>query len=148
MQLKHTMKTFSGFTLIEVLIVLSMVSILASLAYTSYSGSLEKSRRADAKRALLGAAGEQERWYLRENVYTPLMDDIGGDESPDGHYTLVAVNSIDGNACADQLCFTITATATVGGLQAGDDDCQRFTIDNLGRRRAYDSGAVENEDCW
>lgn len=137
-----------GFTLIETLIVVSVVGILASLAYASYSNSLEKSRRSDAKRALLHAAGLQERWYIKENIYTPNISEIGGAESPEGYYNLSSENRLPSGNCDDQLCFTITALVDAGGPQTSDSECYRFTIDSLGRKRAYTQGDVENEQCW
>ena len=41
-----------GFTLIELMIVVAIVAILASIAYPSYKDSVLKSRRAEARTAL------------------------------------------------------------------------------------------------
>jgi type IV pilus assembly protein PilE len=68
------MKTQKAFTLIELMIAVSIISILAAIAYPSYQDSIRKSRRADAKGALLGFANAMERRFTETNSYC----DVGG----------------------------------------------------------------------
>lgn len=63
------MKKSNGFSLIELLIVISIIAILAGVAYPAYEGSMIKSRRADATAALQGLAQAMERNYTREGTY-------------------------------------------------------------------------------
>ena len=58
-----------GFTLIELMIAVAIVGILAGIAYPSYQDSVRKSRRADAKGALLGFANAMERYFTENNSY-------------------------------------------------------------------------------
>ena len=58
-----------GFTLLEVMITCACVAILAAIAYPSYMTSIQKSRRAEAKSALLGASGQMERWFTERGTY-------------------------------------------------------------------------------
>ena len=58
-----------GFTLVELMIAVAIVGILASIAYPSYQDSVRKSRRADAKGALLGFANAMERHFTENNSY-------------------------------------------------------------------------------
>ncbi len=60
---------FSGFTLIELMIAVMIIGILAAVAYPSYQDSINKSRRAEGKSALLKAAQVLERWYTDNNTY-------------------------------------------------------------------------------
>ena len=59
----------TGFTLIELMIVVAIVGILAGIAYPSYQDSVRKSRRADAKAALMGFANAMERHFTVKNTY-------------------------------------------------------------------------------
>ena len=52
----------SGFTLIEVMIVVAIVAIIATIALPSYQDSVRKSRRADAVLALQQIQIEQEKF--------------------------------------------------------------------------------------
>lgn len=124
-----------GFTLIEVLIVTAIVAILATIAYPSYTDSVDRSRRADAKAALLQNAQILERCYTRENTYANCNNLL--DESPDGYY------SID-NDDIDSTSFEIVARPQ--GVQKRDDGkCKSFSIDHRGTRSA--EGSL-GDDCW
>jgi len=137
-----------GFTLIELMIVVGIVAILATLALPSFRDSVRKSRRSDAMNAILNIHLAQERWRanhstygLLGNPYDPLADPqlyLGPDPliSPNGHYSLtvpihtattytiigavVADDDQENDSCGD---FTLTFVAGVIDKTAdGDDD--------------------------
>jgi len=144
-------KKYNGFTLIEMMIVVAIVAVLASIAYASYQSSITKSRRSDARDALMRTAALQEKHYLQFNQYTITMDLIGGDTSIEEYYSIGAAFTIAGSGdCGDtddRQCFTLTATTQ--GAQAQDDLCASYTLDNLGRRAAVDGSNNDTTDlCW
>ncbi|MDP2561849.1 type IV pilin protein [Psychrobium sp. 1_MG-2023] len=59
-----------GFTLIELMIVVAILGILASVGYPSYQEHVRKSERAVAQTALLGLSSAMERFYSENNTYT------------------------------------------------------------------------------
>jgi type IV pilus assembly protein PilE len=128
-----------GVTLIELVIVVAIVALLATIAIPSYRQFLLRSHRAEAKSALLNLAAAQEKFYLQNNTYTDALDDAPPDglglttTTENGHYTI----AIDD---ADTEAFTATATAADG--QAQDTHCGTFTIDQAGTRTAT------SDDCW
>ena len=80
-----------GFTLVEVMIACAIVAILAALAYPSYINAMQKSRRSDAKSALVGAAGQMERYFTERSTYATATLGSGGvypSTSLNGYYTL------------------------------------------------------------
>lgn len=144
-------KRSSGFTLIELLIVVAILGVVASFAYSSYSRSVEKSRRSDAKNALLHAATLQERLYIQNNQYSALIADLGGANSENGYYSMsVATGEMSGGDCdtsaSEFSCFVVTATAQ--NAQVNDAACATLTIDNLGRKEATDTGGATSTECW
>src|SRR4051812_18901770 len=58
-----------GFTLIEVMITVAIVSILASIAYPSYQESVRKAKRTEGRAALMQLLQQEERYYSQHNSY-------------------------------------------------------------------------------
>ena len=67
----------SGFTLIELMVTVAIVTILATIAVTSYTSQVQKSRRTEAKGALLDLAGREERLFSTTNTYSNLESFLG-----------------------------------------------------------------------
>lgn len=130
-----------GFTLIEILIVIAIIAILAAIAFPSYSRFVERTRRADAREALMRIAAAQERFYTNRNRYTTdIAADLGlGATSEKAYYTIAAA-FVGGS---DQ---TYVLTATPQAPQ-DKDSCKELTINNTGFKGApSDTGS--NGVCW
>jgi type IV pilus assembly protein PilE len=139
------MRTNRGFTLIELMIVVAIIGIIAAIGYPSYTDSVEKSRRSDARIAVSEAAVRQERLfsetlsYVTNTDLTRLLTNADGTSSPEGYYTLSVTNA--GCSGPPFSCFTVTATAI--GVQAADTDCATLSINNLGQKLSTGGG-----NCW
>lgn len=139
------MKKTSGFSLIELMIVIAIIGILAGIAYPSYTQSVRKSHRTEAKETLLAAAGRQERYYLQQNVYVidnADIADVSRAVTTNGYYNITTASCSGSSA----TCFVMTATAA--GAQASDTDCDTFTIDNTGAKTSRTSADVLTTECW
>jgi len=126
------MEKIRGFTLVELMIVVVIVAILASIAYPAYQDSIRKTRRADAKSALMDAAGRMERFYTQFGRYsgTIALMNISA-TSPEGFYNITA--TITG---ANSQTFTVTGTAQ--GDQA-NDQCANLGI-NQAQLKTHSAG--------
>lgn len=147
----------AGFTLIELVIVIVIVSVLASIALPAYQESMRKGRRADAKTGLMDAANRQERFMLDRSAYTKDMKNLGfGDDpmiSEEGYYSIDVDETATASLCGYAFdpndnappCYVLSATPVAGGAQADDARCTKFILDSSGARQAEGSAAAE---CW
>jgi type IV pilus assembly protein PilE len=137
----------AGATLVELLFVVVVVAILASVAMPSYRGYVLRAHRVEAKTALLSLAAAQEKFYLQNGTYaanlslaTAPPDGLGlRSTTENGRYEIV----ID---AANTIGFS--ATATTAGAQTTDNDCATFTINALGVKGATDGGGSAATACW
>ena len=131
-------KRLRGFTLIELMVVVVIVGILASIAYPSYTNFMRQARRSDAHVALLKLAAEQEKFMSDCTRYADFVNvarscitlGLGhsDNKSPDGNYQLTVATTGSG------ATFTATATPVAGKPQAADTDCPSFSINELGNK--------------
>ena len=125
-------KTNNGFTLIELMVVVAVMAILASITYPIYQNSIREARRSDAQQLLLDTANRQEQFMLDARSYTTNFNSIGINKAgwnctstscSNNFYTV----SISVNNIATPPSFLVTATAT--GLQVSDGN---LTINSQG----------------
>jgi len=64
------MKKTTGFTLIELMIVVAIIGILAAVTYPSYQNYVTKARRSDAQQLMLDIVNREEQHLLDIRNYT------------------------------------------------------------------------------
>lgn len=143
MVMKH--KT-SGFTLIELMVVVAIIGLLAAIAIPAYQDSTRRANRADAQITLSRLATLQERYFFRTNQYTGDFNDLISGvpnnttsiTSDEGFYTVALT--------ATASTWSLTATAT--GTQANDTECTTLTLTHLGGKTSADDNAAATTECW
>ncbi|KGK42840.1 hypothetical protein LH51_04240 [Nitrincola sp. A-D6] len=143
----HPKKSFfhRGFSLIELMIVVAIVAILASIAYPSYQNSIIKTRRGNATACLLEMSQFLERYYTANLRYNSADTTVNPHPDPtalgctsendiDDFYTFAVANLA-------QNSYQLSATP-VAGSQQSSDSCATLTLNNIGQKGA--TGA----NCW
>lgn len=131
-----------GISLIELLVVVTVIGILVQVVYPSYTDHLRKARRADAQTALLELGQHLERHYSENGTYT-------GASLPFDHIPRDGENATYTLAFFDEVTPTRwTLAATPRGRMA-DDRCGNLYLDHTGRRSQ--GGRPTNPtdgSCW
>ena len=136
-----------GFTLIELMICITVVGLLSSVAYPAFSSTMASTRRSDALLALMKVQLQQERFRSEHPSYAELSQLGMGSASPSRHYDIAVLNpSSEG--------YVVHAAAI--GSQQRDTRCRhlRLTVDGLnvryasGATEATDNTAALNDRCW
>ncbi len=146
-------RTNAGFTLIELMIVVVIIGIIASIAIPNYSAYVLKAKRSEARSALLDAGAKLERYYSDNNVYAKQANTV---PSPGGRPVFRGKSETDLynvtlTIAAPFQAFTLTATPTFP-----DKGCSCYTYTNTGIKgnRACASGPSRSAptmsvaDCW
>ncbi len=131
----------TGFTLIELMIVVGLLAIITTISVTSYRQYMLRANRTDAASLLLRISAAEERWYLDNNQYSSDPDALRvGAMSEHGYYSVTIALAAD-----PASGYTATAAPVAGRSQSTDTDCQEMSIDATGLRTSTPAGM---ETCW
>ncbi len=155
----------SGFTLMELMIVVAIVGIIAGIALPSYQAQVAKSKRADAKIALLKYAQIQESYFVQNLSYANTFKNVVGglkvtatDATVESDNELYRISLVpfpadcDGVAGAD-ACTSFELNATPINEQLLDQACGSFKFNSLGKKEATPHASTtfsvaHGKTCW
>lgn len=132
-------RAMAGMTLIELLIVVVIVGILASVAYPSFQEQVRKTRRADGKAMLMQTSQQLERCYTRFGSYNdPGCGVALPVDSDEGWYTI----------SADALtASSFTLDAAPQDDQVKDARCGALRLSSTGLQGSQGNDGDAN-GCW
>jgi type IV pilus assembly protein PilE len=135
---ENIMQHVAGYQLIEMMLVIAIISILATSALPNYTQHLSRTHRLEAQRALLELAVELENYQIKRNSYR------------DATFTTLGINEYT-NGNRYKLSFQVTdmdyqLTATPQNSQKDNDECGRLTLNASGQKGAENDAHIK--DCW
>lgn len=112
----------NGFSLVELMIVVSVIAILVSLSYPPYARFINKSERSEAQTELLDWANRQHIWRADHISYNTTINPPNT-----GSYTYTMPNPT-------ATSFSLTATAQGGQTLDSEDGigCGTLTLNETG----------------
>lgn len=144
-------KRQSGATLLELMVVVAIITIIASVGYPSYMGHITRANRTAAKSVLLQVADRQEQFFANNKRYANDLTDLGYGANgfminDQGAMTAAGagdrIYQVQINA-ATPVTYTIAAVPQL--RQAGHDtQCMTLTLTNAGQR----GQTGPSTECW
>lgn len=141
----------SGFTLIELMIVVAIVAILAAIALPSYEQYIIRGNRSEGRAELLDLLARQERFYSDNQRYAGSLADLGMTKTAGGIYV-----SETGRY---QMQLSMSSPFQFGSITAvpltfQDDECESLWVDTTGVKFTTKLGPTifaeeqRAKDCW
>lgn len=140
-----------GFTLVELMIVVAIISILALVAMPAYQNQVLKTKRSLGKGELLSVLVRQEQFYVNNKQYAATLDLLGYNTNP---YAIDADGNDVGASSPERIYRIQLSSVTASSFklqaipqlrQAKDTGCGTLQITSVGAKSAS-SGTVAN--CW
>ena len=135
----HEFTIHNGFSLIELMIVLVIVAILASIGSAYYGNYVISANRTEARSALTITAGRLEKCKALYGSYNNANCSVTLPFNTETSLYTVA------GATLTNTTFTLQATPVAGKAQAKDSECTQLTISHTSATSATGSNP---DACW
>lgn len=119
----------SGFSLLEMLVVMIIIAILSGLAYPGYQRGIQRTNASAAKQYLLEVSSLQNEYIFTHHSYASSLEELNSTPSPkvSDHYQVSIVN-VDNSA--QPPTYKIQATPI---KKEGKASAPALTLDHFGR---------------
>lgn len=145
------MRCIRGFSLLELLLVLAMISVLMLVALPAYREVALRAHRVAGQVALMDVLARQEQHLLNFKRYATSLAELGlGSEyyvGPTAETTSEAGAVYRVELALEQGLFQ-GARAVPRNSQSHDTDCGTFTLDRWGGRGVLGAYTLDPARCW
>lgn len=138
---KQCKNSITGFTLIELMIVVAIIGILAAIALPAYNKHVLASKRVEGRAALMDAAALQERYYSDCNRFGTLgtANNCAAGTANISTSSETGLYNLSITLATPFQAYTLTATPTFT-----DNDCTTLTLQQDSTKGSTGGGG----DCW
>ena len=140
-----------GMTLIEIMIVVLILAIIASIAFPSYTAFVTKSKRSAGQSILMQVADRQQQFFMDNKRYAANLTSLGYAADPfaiDDQGNVVApgdADSIYQVSMNNLSAVTYTAVAAPANMHATrDTECGSLSLTHAGAK----SASTGSMNCW
>jgi len=146
-------KIQSGFSAVEIMITLIIIAIVCTATYPVFINAVMKSRRAEARSALLSTMLLQENYYSLHNTYFAFNSET--QNSPfnwwSGQSPATSYYEMQATQCANRSlgeCVLLTALPGTGKVKSNSDPvCGNLMLDSA-NNKSYSASQETNSACW
>jgi len=107
--------TKSGFTLVELAVVIVIIGVLAAFAVPRFRASVERSKAAEAFNYLSSIQAAMERYHARQATYAAEVNDLDIQFTAPKYFTVGAVGPGGTLDLEDSWSLTLTRTGAAAG---------------------------------
>ena len=144
-----------GFTLVELMVVIVIISLLAMVAIPSYNISVSKARRADAQASLSSFANAMERYFTENGTYLGAAGTVETPTDIGPPWIFFTATPVDGNIkfynltihAASAGSYTLRATPIGGQAEDGYLEILSTGVQRWDKNNDGDSVDI-GEDSW
>ena len=128
-----------GVTLLELMIVVTIVGILAAIAFPSYREQVKKGNRAEARALMYEVLQKEERFFSDNGTFTTNLNALG--------YPAVLYNSHNSHTIAVAVGTTGLLTTSLNIVATALDDAKCATL-TLASNQSTSATGTSPTTCW
>jgi len=110
--------TRSGFTLVELAVVIVIIGVLAAFAVPRFRASVERSKAAEAFNYLSSIQAAMERYHARQSTYAAEVNDLDIQFTAPKYFTVGVIAAGSTLDLEDSWTLTLTRTGAAAGYGA------------------------------
>jgi type IV pilus assembly protein PilE len=146
------MRSIRGFTMTELMIVVTIIGILSAISYPSYQRYLQRSHRADAQQFMMKMDTRQKQILIEQRAYATAPNALNvasqgwscsATDCSNGRYTITFNPAV--NNAATPPSYTLCATPSVS---QAPDGTLTLTSDGAKMRRTGTSCTAGTDQGW
>lgn len=112
--------TRSGFTLVELAVVIVIIGVLAAFAVPRFRASVERSKAAESFNYLSAIQAAQERYHAKQGIYASDRANLDIQFSDPKYFTVGAVTAGSGQGASLETSWSMTLTRTGNAAGYGE----------------------------